>query len=705
MNYFGQGRVRATSCFGLLSLPVLLIGLQLTPAAWAVAQSSTPLLDASLEQLLGVEVTSVSRLAQPLSEAPAAVTVIDRQTIRASGAWDLADLFRLVPGMYVAYNTGDTYSSTSTVSFHGITDAYARRMQVLVDGRTVYSPLFGGALWSDIPLALDDIERIEVIRGPNSASYGANSFLGVINIITRHSGEEQGTALATTLGAGRDEVQARFGGRRGDLSYRVTVSARNDDGEDANIARPIDPSPGWSRNKYDDKRIRMMSARLDYQLNAIDSLELQFGYNGGKRQTGTDVDTFLPHWETASSTFELARWIRHLEADNELTIQAFHSYEGTSDEWTFRPRPNAPGPLNADVAAHRYDVELQHTLVPFERARLVWGAGLRLDRTSWPLFLAQDSIDFRLARLFGNLEWRPVSELVLNAGAMLENNSFTGTDVTPRMAANWHLTPNHTLRASYSLATRTPSLFEEKVDFHVRASSGLPPGLPAQAEYLLFSAQGGLKPERIRSAELGYLGKTAALELDLRLFYDRMHDLISFYDDNPCPAGRFALYAPGVLCVGDSARGSHNAGRLSSRGVEGQLVWRIDERTRLDYGFAHVRIASADQDAVSYSQSMPENSQRLSLSHRFDHGWDASLTGFQLGKDHMPGSGSAFNGVAYVAGHRRLDARLAYRFKGGGASNEIALMVQNLADARYFEFSNSNEVPGRKAMLTAKTEF
>ncbi|MGE5027510.1 MAG: TonB-dependent receptor plug domain-containing protein [Betaproteobacteria bacterium] len=184
-------------------------------------------------------VLSASRLSQPVNDAPAAVTVIDRQMIKDSGAWDLSEVFRLVPGMYVAYHSAPNYAADSTVSYHGLTNAYAQRMQVLVDGRSVYSPLFGGMLWSDIPLALDDIERIEVIRGPNSASFGANSFQGVINIITRHSAETQGKFASLSAGRGRSEAVARYGSRNGDLSYRLTAGLRNDKGEDQKMANPL----------------------------------------------------------------------------------------------------------------------------------------------------------------------------------------------------------------------------------------------------------------------------------------------------------------------------------------------------------------------------------------------------------------------------------------------------------------------------------
>ena len=175
-------------------------------------------------------VLSATRLSQALSDTPAAMTLIDREMIRDSGAWDIADLFRLVPGMYVAYNVDKEVVPGSVVSYHGLADPYAKRMQIQIDGRSVYTPLFGGPIWSNIPLALDDIERVEVVRGPSAATYGANSFLGVINIITRHPSETQGTLVSLSTGKLGNDATLRYGGKSEQADYRLTVQRRDDNG-------------------------------------------------------------------------------------------------------------------------------------------------------------------------------------------------------------------------------------------------------------------------------------------------------------------------------------------------------------------------------------------------------------------------------------------------------------------------------------------
>ena len=624
-------------------------------------------------------VLSVSRLSTPVDEAPAAVTVIDRQMIRDSGAWDLAEVFRLVPGMVVSYHSARSYSMDNTVSYHGMSDPYARSMQVLVDGRSVYSPMFGGVLWSDIPLALDDIERIEVIRGPNSASYGANSFMGVINIISRHSAETQGKFLSLTTGRSRDEGLLRYGGHEGDLSYRITAGLRNDRGENSFIGNPLSSQGGWDRNKYDDKKVSLFTLRADYRLSTTDELEFQFGYNGGSRQEGDagNPQDIHPFWKRADNHFEQLRWRRNLDGGGELAVQYYHHYEST-----YGTQIDNTGSINVDVIAQRHDLEVQHTFSPSEKTRLVWGGSVRYDKVYAPAYHDPDGVGivnaqevqpFHLARLFGNLEWRARPDLIFNLGAMAEENSYTGTDITPRIAANWHFLPGHTLRLSNSRATRTPTDFEK-----VRAEPFIQLGMVREK----------LHPERVNSTEIGYLGKFRNLDVDFRLFRDEFTDLI-------------------VENANSLALGDFNPGRATVKGFETQLQWRISDRTKLIYSLSHGIVSSLDQAKVTYTNSVPTNNQSMMLTHRFSDRWSGSLMGYQTGEAHFPetDSGPDGNRRYFVDTYRRFDGRLAYHFQAGSSKGELALVVQNLADANYFEFRHDNQPPGRSAWLNLKLDL
>ncbi len=636
------------------------------------------------------KVLTVSRLSQPLSDAPSAVTIIDRETIRASGIIDLPDIFRLVPGFYVGSNAGIFQTVNPVVSYHGMTDAYSRRMQVLIDGRTVYEPLYGGVQWSDLPLALNDIDRIEVTRGPNAASYGANAFLGVINIITQHSSEAKGSSASFTHGNGRNEAFYRYGGNTNDLSYRITTGYREDDG---------------LQNRNDYKRTKMISARADYRISNKDEFEFQFGYSGGDREEGDenwDTVLFRPRTKEVYSYFQLARWRRNLSQDSDLSIQAYHSVDESNDPVVssdltslFKPVPlvNSRLYINNDVRNERFDLEAQHTFAPLETVRLVWGGNLRLDRTYAPNFLGTTKTSaFHLARAFGQFEWHPVNYLVVNAGAMLENNDTTGNDITPRASINFKLAPQHTIRIGISSATRTPTYLEEKFHSSVIIPTKIP-GLTFMQEF--FRDGGGLTPEHILSREIGYLGAFGSLSLDARLFSDSIDDLIQRVKVKKpyfVPTGFTKI--PGAPVPGTYI----NQGAVVVNGFESQMQWRIGG-TRLIANYAHVSI-HGDKTEVErdFLDSMPTTTISALLSHRFNTRWNGSLAYYETSAASMLGDGGP---VGYA---QHWDTRLARDFESGRWRGEISGTVQNLFNSQYREFAEYN-VMSRRAYVNLKLDF
>ncbi len=218
----------------MLTIPLL------SPSILYAAKQDDPFFDMPI-------VLSASRLQQPASETPVAVSIIDRQTIEASGARTIPEVLRLVPGIIVG-NSVNEYGDQPkiVVAYHGHTNQYSRQMQVLIDGRSIYEPAQGGVAWNMLPINLDDIERIEVSRGPNAASYGSNSFMAVVNIITRHAIEDQGQLVKVNVG-NHNIVDStyRFGGSENDLDYRVTLSTQKDNGQDRADGQPNHDGSGW----------------------------------------------------------------------------------------------------------------------------------------------------------------------------------------------------------------------------------------------------------------------------------------------------------------------------------------------------------------------------------------------------------------------------------------------------------------------------
>lgn len=633
-------------------------------------------------------VLSVSRLSQPLSDSPSAVTVIDRKTIRASGIVDLPEIFRLVPGFYVGANAGYVHNTNHVVSYHGMTTAYAGSMQVMIDGRSVYSPLYGGVQWSELPLMIADIERIEVTRGPNAASYGANSYFGVINIITQHPSQINGNTVIATHGNGRNEVFYRIAGQVDDLSYRVTTGYREDDGFD-------------DRNDF--KRTRLLNARADYQVNNHNSVEVELGLVDGARGEGNineDALVFIPRTKQINNHHQLIRWRHNISESSDFSLQAYHSFDRSNDQTTsvnLRPVAGGLGPflLNDTITVNnlseieRYDIEAQHNFSLGSDLRFVWGGSVRRDSVYAPFYLGTNKKEyFYLQRVFGHAEWAPHQKLLFNAGAMVEHNTFTGTDISPRASINVKVAPNHTLRFSASSALRTPNYLEEKFNRALQ----IPTTIPNTTLLQQYDANlGNVNPEQIISKEIGYLGKVGGLSVDARLFYD----MISQHIDR---ADTPFVTPPGFLLVTplEDIDGAVNRGNAEVNGFEMQVNWQLATRTSLLFNFAHVRIRQTKAKlARDFESSMPSNTVSALLTHQFNRNWDGSLAYYQTSEATLLGDGGNVDLI------RKCDARLARKFKTKKWSGEFSAVIENLFNSRYQEFADYNTVKRRgRLMLT-----
>ncbi len=643
------------------------VGLLLATVPASMAWAAEPPLLSEQEFLAELPVVlTATRLAQPQAEAPAAVTVIDRQMIDASGARNLSELFRLVPGFQVGFENGHRH----VVGYHGLADEFSRRLQVLIDGRSVYLPSFGGVSWSDLPLALDDIERIEVIRGPNAVTYGANSFLAVINVTTRHSAADRGSFARATAGSNdiRDGV-LRMAGGDGDVTYRLTTGYQQDNGY-------------GQRN--DSRRITMMNGRMDARAGERDEIELQFGYNQGPRGRGEAGDLVdYPHDQEITSRFQQIRWRHRLDSGDEVAVQFYYNHHESDEQVLSLPIPALGGfqiPVNYDVRSERYDAEVQHTAGLGESLRLVWGAGARLDLVEWPGFLGSaEPLDNHYYRLFANFEWRVTPHLVLNAGAMAENSEMTGSDLSPRLAMNYQIMPGHTLRAGVSSATRQPVLIEEQGNarFCLEATCTL--------FNQTFYSSGSLEPERILASELGYVGRmTPALTLDLRLFRDHVTRLITGFD---------AAYPDSL---DNEAYDFRNRDKAMITGSELQLHWQPERNSRVILGYANVRIESSDLDA-DYSKSAPRNSVSLLGLHELGGGLLASAVFYY--QDEM-----TFVDEDPIGALRRLDLRLAQRFRLADAQAEAAIVLQNVL-GKQVSYNNEDSVADRIGFFTVNFRF
>lgn len=632
-------------------------------------------------------VLSASRVAQSPLDAPAPVTVIDRETIRASGFNEVHDLLRLVPGFLIA----DLPDGPPIVVNHGLGDARGRRLQVLIDGRSIYNPFSGAVDWQSLPIRPDDIERIEVVRGPNPATYGANAFQGVVNIITRSPHSEEGVQALFSAGKpGINEAALRLNGRAGAASWRVAVSHRA-----VTNFRDFGETPFNLGEKI---RRDLINAQFAVQLSAQDDLRFQFGAVTGQDPVGGVAQSdYPPHRRDNRSAFFQAGWRRSTAPDAEMSVQYYHFHNSENDPFSVTGQSGQIIPLNKNLEMQRDDLEFQQTLPLQADLRALWGAGVRRDQVRSDHYLAgQGDVGGTQWQVFGNLVWQAAPQWQINLGGMVEKHYFTETLLSPRLAANYALTPHHSLRAGAGRGYRAPTAFEEK-------SRELYPYRQTVADVGYRSYQ-HLQAEQVNFREIGYVGQFPeyGVRLDARLFRE---DYRNYIDDQSCqlgggtPACPFAP-PPGYQHILGSTKAYIflNSGAIRSWGEELQLDWRNTWLGRLLLGYSRTYIdaeAGVDKDVP---RSAPRDMLSLLWSRNFAGRYAAGLGYYYVG-DMM-----WLNDGDFQRAYRRVDLRLARRFGKPGGGDEIAVTLQNLGGA-YPQFSNGDFVAERRAFVTLRLSW
>ncbi|MDX8385900.1 MAG: TonB-dependent receptor [Gallionella sp.] len=629
-------------------------------------------------------VLSASRLSQPLSEAPNAMTVINREMIKASGFRTVADLFRLVPGMYVANASG----WRQVVAYHGTTDDYARRMQVLVDGRSVFMPPLGAVAWENLPLQIDDIERIEVIRGPAAASHGGNSTQGVINIFTRDAGDVRGFKVSVSKGnGGIADASVSFGMPGERFDYRISAGYKSDHGYDAvNVLVPGNPTPEIAINN-DSYKTRLFNLRASFRPSPADSIDVQAGYTSGSRGSGhLDPDPEPAHDRFTHENFTQLTWSHSMDDGDELKLQYYHIYQDVLNEI---PPPVGFPAYSDSFTNTRDDWELQHTLHTSSENRLVWGASTRRDWTRAEHQFREEQ-NLKQYNLFAHDEWRFSPQWLLNVGAMQEDNGMGEKNVSPRMALIHKLTEKQSLRIGISKAYRNPSVYEERGYLHFPETI-VPFGQP----YIFLEASGGLKSESVLSREVGYLGEFSeyGLSVDARLYHDQLRDIMFSF-----PTSNLNLAGDPIGDIGNMFDAQH-------KGVEVTIERHWGKRNQLTFNYAWQLLKSPFTPlgtGTCYCETMPRNMISALYSTTGDNGLAFSLGYYQ--QDAV----LAIDRPDYDRQQltRRMDVKLAKKFKLGHAESEgeIAWVVQGLFDGHHIEYADSN-VFNRRTYLTATINY
>lgn len=629
-------------------------------------------------------VLSATRLAQIKTEAPASITVIDRNMIEASGAIDLADILRLIPGFQVSHATANTYA----VTYHGLSFQYPRKFQVLVDGRSVYRSLLSNVDWVNLGIAIADIEKIEVIRGPNAPVYGSNAFLGTINILTRRPFQDHGFFAQSTVGSikTRDWIFRNAASTK-KFDYRISVGYRTDAGFD-----DVD----------DSRQITMTSMRGIYNLQGADSIDFQVGYSGGKLGAGGMGDLFNPTRDKdVTSYYTFIRWTNSITDNQELYIQGYYNYYSQKDIFHTGPLSTVlnvdpsliatifPGQPDQTITtgiydglADRSDIEFQHNFKLLTNVRVVWGGSLRMDRIKGPIaFDRPDYIEDKSIRFFTNMEWKANDTMIVNTGAMIENNDIIGTYASPRFALNYHASPNNTLRASVTRAIRTPSLYEANHKWVLRFNDG-------ELLRVLFDHDPDLAEEKIISYEIGYIANYSAMNLsfDLKLFREEVTDIIAAPNDLSYPQPMF-LIDP----FNNNTSVWTNNGYSDTNGFEMQIIYKPSRVSYFSFQYSFAEVAGSLIDKLnpsSYSDMSnytPRHTFSSLLSQTLNGGWRASAVYFYTSEMEWGGEGDLLDG------YDRWDVRLVKEFKVMRGIGNISLIIHNLFNKEYEEFRIENK--------------
>jgi iron complex outermembrane receptor protein len=621
-----------------------------------LGQSPSPdLSQASLEDLMNLEVTSVSKKEQKLSKTGAAIFVITQEDIRRSGATNIPDLLRLAPGVDVARVDANRWA----ISIRGFNDQHANKVLVLIDGRSVYSPSFSGVFWDMVDVPLEDIERIEVIRGPGGTVWGANAVNGVINIITKNAQSTQGGLLAAGTGSeDRANGLVQYGGQIGQNGdYRVF--GRYFDVGNSVFPNGQQAADGWMAGHA--------GFRSDWNLTPRDTLTVQGDFlKTDESQTITTLfDNALPLEKTfndplrATAANMLARWNRTLENGSEMSLVVYDDYSRHLD-------------LGFLDAQNTVDADFQDHLALGPRNDIVWGLGARMIDSDYGngydfTLVPQHRMDHLFSAFFED-ELRITNALSFTIGSKVEHNSFTGLEFEPSAQLVWTPSVKQTVWLSASRAIREPSSVDAGIQNDVAA-------VPLGATVAILQALGNpnIKAEELRDFETGYRAQASKrLSLDVTGFVSLYRNLESIAELPPyvtTQQGVPYLILPSIFVNGAEAR---------TYGAEFSGNWNVTSRWRVMPGYSYFHLhVDGDSSTLNPPPGVSPNHQfqvrsRLDLPRHLE--WDNTLAYVsKLATGNIP---------AYV----RLDSRIGWRL---GEFVEFSVVGQNLLTPRHAEFSDT----------------
>src|SRR2546428_2410267 len=581
----------------------------------------------SIEQLMNLQVTSVSKRPERLSQTASAIQVITQEDIRRSGASSLAEALRLAANLQVA----QVDSRQWAISGRGFNGTTANKLLVLIDGRTVYTPLFSGVFWDVQEVPLADIDRIEVISGPGATLWGANAVNGVINVVTKDAKDTQGLLLS---GGGGTEQRGfgtvRYGAALGS-SVRARIYGRGFDRDAMALPSGQDAADDW--------HLWQGGFRMDWDAATVSRVTLQGDLSGGRTgQPSPAADIAV------SGGNVVAKWSHTISERSSLAAQLYYD----------RTHRDIPGLFGEDLDT--YDVDAQHGTRLGTRHDVVWGLGYRLinDRIVNSSFLA--FLPAHVAREWFTGFVQDEIALVPNRlhvalGTKIEHNDYTGFEIQPSGRVNWRLSPSGTLWAAVSRALRTPSRIDRDLFARVSPTSVLAGGP-------------GFHSEEELAYELGFRHQQGSVALSVATFYSRYHGLRSVEQLHPPAAD--------TLVIGNGQDGE-------SFGAELTADYRVTDRWRLRAGYTELRVhvwpnpGSTDRSGGASESHTPDRQFFLNSSVDLpaDLSFDAGLRAIaDISNQQVPG-------------YAELNARLSWQPM---PTLDLSLVGQSLLHRLHVEF-------------------
>lgn len=646
-----SGLFHLKHCFVLLSF--------LTLCTCQALAAPKDIFELSMEELMDIEVTSVAKKSQNLSNSATAIHVITNEGIKRSGVTNIPDALRMVPGITVARIDANKWA----VSARGFAGRFANSLLVLIDGRSVYTPAFSGVYWEVNDVLLEDVDRIEVIRGPGATVWGANAVNGVINIITKHAGDTQGGYVA--LGSGNHEnviSSVRYGDALGqDTFWRFY--AKHQSRDEFTLETGSDADDAWTKTQA--------GFRLDSMLSSKDSLTLQGDiYEADIDQTLLLADLIPPTYLTSTPVETdtkgwnlLSRWKRTISPDSDFTLQVYYDGKNQAEDINESDRDT-------------FDIDATHRFGLGTWNDIVWGIRYRYTRDR---FVESDIISMDPTEeeddLFSGFFQDEISlvddAVKLTLGSKIEHNEYSNMEIQPSIRALWAVNNEHKIWGAVSQAVRTPSRFESDGELKNAAFNTYQLGLtPAPGLPLTVVTQGNddYDSEEVTAYELGYrFIPVDSFSMDLAVFFNDYDDLRTGELNQVFTGSGFTQYVTLT-----------NEGSAETYGVELSLKYRysnffqghlaytlLENKVEVydSFGFPHHQISLQGDFAVS-------KTMQLNLWFRFVDDMDA-LYSFDTDKTYE------------VDSYLTMDIRFAWQIL---PDLEFSVVGQNLLRGEHVEF-------------------